>query len=670
MSDSESTRWDQSRLVFLVLVAVAILGPPLVIGGFLNNSVPVSDDVTLNATTGPEVNFTNLNTDANLTKPFPNDNTVEWRSGAGNITLSANSQMTVNVDQITGTWTNVSSMGASSVELQINPGDKQRVNVTTADSLSFKDVTVDDGNVDFVVKSSGNAVVNVTGLSAHTAVIAKNETGALIDGDMVDNGMASFTIDTSDEKIFLESSSGSTPSLTNEAPEGRIDTFPSQVNLTVNDADFANDEVDVQFDVNGNDKGTATVTSDGGEASVSISNSPLGESTVTATATDIYGNTNTLSWTFSTPENLTVREVIAPHNIIDDRQVNATFFDGDEIIEKSTTTGNISMEGIPGRENIIVSIDSQTGTSPADYHDVENLVLDFTEQQTAYMLNTGASSRTVRFKLDDRTGGVFEENGGMVLVQKPINRSSFNSPQWETVYADRFGPEGAAGELEDGQRYRIVVRNNDGDERVLGTYTADADETVTLEVGDVTVQPVGNDKEFDWNVTYDKSSSPRFVRIHYNDSEDLTDNIWVEIYEFNNKSNVLASNQSFGGPYGTFSFSEQVPADEKNTTWAVKITLDRGDETEQIIEPVGPTNPVLQSMPNYLKVIISIGSILIVAGLFSQLNGHWGGLVVAAMGAMFWFIDFLPKGTDIGVVVLAMVTAGLIFIRERQVSAV
>jgi hypothetical protein len=650
---------------------IAVIGPPLVLGGVLDNSSPVKNDIPLNATNGPEVTFLDVDTDANLTYAFPDGessgNKVQWQSANGNITLTANSQTTIDVASITGTWTNLTAMGGSSVELTVDPGNKQTVRVKNADTLNFTDVSLDDGTVDFVVTGSGNPTVNITGLSA-TAVAAKSTNGDFIDGDMVESGEASLTIDTNDENIVLESSSGSTPSLTDEAPTGRVDGFPTKVNATVNDDDFADDEVDVEFEVNGTTIGTDTVTSNGGAAEVSI-NAGLGEHTVTATATDSYGNEQTATWTFSTPENLTIRQVTSPHSIIDDRTVDATFFDGDTIIEKSTSDGNISMEDIPGKENIIVSLDAATGTNPSEYHTVETLVLDFTKQQTAYMLNASKASRTVRFEIDDRTGQ-FEDNGGMVLVQKPINRTSFDVPQWETVYADRFGPKGAAGELEDGQRYRIKVRNNDNDERILGTYTADADETVTLEVGDVTVKPEGGDRAFEWNATYDKSTNTRYVRFYYNDTEDETDNIWVEIYEFGNESNVLASNQSFGGPYGTFSFSEPVPSDEENTTWAVKATIDRGDETIQIIEPVGPTQPVLQGIPNYLKVLISIGSILIVAGLFSQLNGHIGGLVVAGLGAIFWFADFLPPDTGIGVVVLAMITAGVIFIRERQVSAV
>jgi hypothetical protein len=654
------------RTAILVAVALLVVAGGLVASAaYLDNSVEVSGDIPLNASSGPEATFTGLSSeDANLSAPFPDANTVRWQSTAGNITISASSQVSLDVDSIEGSTTDVSSLNGASTEITLNPDDKQAVRVAGADSLSFTAMQLDDSTKDFTISSSQTATVNVTGFSSGQSIVAKDANGNILDGGTADgSGEVSFEIGMGGFDVFLQSASGDSPSLSDPQPEGQVDNFPSSVSINASDTDFPDDEVNVTFEVDGSPAGSDIRTSDG-TASATINNPGIGTTTVTATAEDLYGNTNTQSWTFATPSNLTIRNVTAPYGIIDSEQVNATFFDDGEIIERSTTTGNISMEGIPGKENVIVSLEAD------GYSTVEALVIDFTEQTDAYMLETGATSRAVRFTLEDRTGGQWDDNGAVAMVQKPINQSTFDQPQWETVHADQFGPEGTTATLEDGQRYRIVLRNNDGDVKVVGTYSAEADETVALQVGTSTFKPEGDNAEWAYNATYDETKQGTFVRFEFNDSQDLTERIYIEMYEWRNESHVLVQNQSFGGPHGNFSFSEPVPGSDDNTTWVVEATIKRDGDTHKIVKPVGPNNPVLTGLPNRLKIIISIGTLLIVGGLFSQLNGHIGGLVIAGLGGIFYFVGFLPAATGIGVVVLAMIVAAVLFLREREVSGI
>jgi lipoprotein signal peptidase len=67
--------------------------------------------------------------------------------------------------------------------------------------------------------------------------------------------------------------------------------------------------------------------------------------------------------------------------------------------------------------------------------------------------------------------------------------------------------------------------------------------------------------------------------------------------------------------------------------------------------------------------LISIGSILVISGLFSQANGGLGGIVAAAMGGIWWYVDMLPSEVGVGVVALSMIIAGAIFIRTRGAAA-
>lgn len=660
-----SNRWQRLFLVLLVLVAAVGVGAA--ISAFIQTSgeVKMIND-------GVEVNVSG-DRDQNWETPYRDSDTIYVETAnKGNISFSSPGTVSANVSagNLEGTFTNVTDIDTGGDEVRLNPDDKPPVRLDSAAGFNYTDYQADDGTVDFTVDSSSSTNVNLTGYSDGDAIVAVNDdTGDFIDGHVADTtGEINLTIPSGQTDVRLETNGGAAPVLSNPTPEGRTDGFPTSIEINVSDDDFVSDEVTVDFDVDGNDEGSEARTSDG-VASTSFT-AGMDEYSVTATATDITGQTTTETWTFETPQNLTIREAQSPNSIIDDRRINATFFRDGEITEKSTTNGNISMDGLPIRDNIVVTLSAESGTDPSDYFDNENLVLDFTEQQDAYLLDAAASSQTVRFTLTDRTGGQFENNKPTVGVQKPLDHGgNLSGTEYRTIYADRFGPQGATAELEDGERYRIVVRNDDNDERVLGSYEADASETVELEVGQIGVGPQTSGTDVSHNVTFDDSGANTYIRVRYNDTADDTERVHLRIYEFNNESNVLVQNQSFRGDYGTFSFNEQLSADEDNKTWAVEIRGERGGDNYAITEPVGDGATILPGIPERLKILISIGSIILVAGLFSQINGHFGGLAVAGLGGIFYFVGFLPDGVDIGIVVLAMIAAGLIFVRERGAPA-
>jgi len=673
MSDEDSSGWvgasPTHRTIALLLLGLLLAA--IVHGAVLDNEPDVSGDLALNATDGPAVTFVGLSSDTvNLSDAFDGASTVTLRSTAGNMTVAASSQTSLDIDRISGTWTNASSMSNSNVAVWLNPEDKRNVSVANASSFDYRAIALDDGTVDFTLATSAAANVTITNLNVG-GLAAVNKSGAVVDQDPVANGEATIDIDQSDEQIFLQQTDQSTPGLDNPEPVGALQANPSSLSVDITDDDFPADEITVDFELNGTSIGSDTLQSDG-TASTSIGSISGGSHTVVATATDDFGNSQTLSWDFSTANTLTVRNATGPDTIIDNRTVSATFFIDGNITRRSTDTGNISLDNIGGTENIIVSLNASdnVGATVTGFISRESLIIDYSEQTDVYLLPESATTRTVRFTINDRSGGQFTDNGEKVLVQRPINQSGWSDPRWETIFSDRFGPQGATAELEDGQRYRIIVRNDDGDERVLGSYSADADETVPLQVGQLQALPEGEGQEVAWNTTYNGTANPSVISFQYNDSMDDTDTIYLTIYEFDNESNVLAANQSFGGPHGNFSYTEQVPSDQDNVTWTVDVVVSRNDETIQIKEPVGPQSPILPDLPTRFVTILSLGTIIIVGGLFSQLNGAYGGLVMAALGGIFWFVDLLPPGTGIGVVILAMIVAAAMFIRERQVSGI
>jgi hypothetical protein len=157
------------------------------------------------------------------------------------------------------------------------------------------------------------------------------------------------------------------------------------------------------------------------------------------------------------------------------------------------------------------------------------------------------------------------------------------------------------------------------------------------------------------------------VNFQYNDSTRNTDQLWIHIYEYGNKSNVLVSNTSFAGPFGQFNYTQDVPSSENNTEWVVKWTADRKENGTFSAQPVvGGNRDILTDAPAWLITVFFVGAIWMTAGVFSQINGSIGGVVVSGLGAIFWFLGVAPPMLGGGVVVLAMITGSALFVRDRR----
>lgn len=652
------------RILLIVGVLIGAIATP-VIASHLLSPASVSGPVPLGSGNGLVVTLEG-DTDIQLDDFTDGSDTIVLTTEHGNATVQASGTATASMHatEITGQWTNVTGIDAASNSVTIDPEDKQSVTVGgdiqtfnwTADST----FAVDDNQPDFVYSGpSGTSSVTVGGVPAGETIAAVDaDTRTVLDVATSDaSGTVTFSsLDNSEHTVELHTGD-STPGLSNPQPEGPQSGYPTTLSIDVSDNDFPNDEVTVDFYLDGSLVGSDTVTSDG-PASTSISEPDLGGHTVRAEAEDQYGNTNTREWTFGTPNNLTIRNATAPYSVMDDRTVDVTLYQDDTIIERSTTDGNISLEGLDTSEQIVAEAEAP------GYNDSYIVIGDITQQSTLYMRNDSLDSVTVRFVLNDQTGGVFSENAATLYIQKPIDRTG--TTEWKTIHADEFGVEGVTTGLEEGQRYRLIVKNDQGDQRMLGSYTADVSETRELTVGAVNGELGENDPDYLIDGNYLNETSGRYVQFKFNDSDDITDSVVVKIHERGNASNVLMANTTFGGPLGTIGLSEPIPEAQNDTDWVIKAWVDRGGNVTAHTIPVGPQRPVLDGMPWWLKVIISIGSIWIVAGLFSQLNGDVGALVVAGLGGMFWFVDFLPDGTGFGVVMLSMLTAAVIFINERR----
>lgn len=598
-----------------------------------------------------------------LDDPFVDSDTVQLNTSNGNATVHWAGNADVGIANTNGTWTNLTHMDVSSNSVTVNPGDKPPVTVSgDADSFAWKQsMSLNDGTVDFVYAgTTGTTTATINQVPANTEIMAVDQSNTVLAVATSDGGGSiTFTgMPNSEHNAELQTTSGG-PSLSDPSPVGDQPDAPTQLSITVSDPDFPDDNVTVEFRLDGSVVATKYAKSDG-EVTASVSNVARGDHNVTVTATDAYGQSTTEEWTFGVPETLYVRNASEPHGLIDDRQVTFTFTEGDDVFTATTSDGSLNLTDFPVEGDIV-------GTAEATNFTTRSFVIeDISEQQTVYMLHQSVSQVEVRFTLTDQTGD-FVDNGAMLKIQRPINTSS--GLQWQTVVADDFGVTGVTTSLEQGQKYRLIVKNDDNDMRVLGSYTAEVSETVPLEIGEVNVTGLSTESAWNYNASYLNTSSGNFVRFEFNDSATQTDQLWIEIHEFGNESNVLLANQSFSGPFGTFSLTEPVPSDKLDATWAIDVTLERNNRAIHFTAIAGPKSPILIGFPAWLMALISVGSLWIVGGLFSQLNGDIGGLVIAGMGAIYWYLDFLPQAIGQGVVVLALIMAGIVFINERRGEA-
>lgn len=674
-SSRRSIPWRWAIVGFLVGIIGVAYGLSVI-------GAPIAGGVPLVAPDGMAVTVDGDST-ANLQSFTPTSGTVDVEAPEGNISFfsSGDAAATVHVNDIEGTWTNVTAITADPNTITIDPADKDSAVLgQEIDTFDYRaGIAVDDGTVDFAYSGSGPVRVTVQGVTADTRLAAFDvSTGQVLDDATSGSGGAvTFdALDSGSHEVQVRTFTPRAPTFSNASPTGGTSTPPNQVSVDVSDGDFPRgDSVTVTIDVDGSQVHSETITSNQTvTASVPASAKTGGQHSWSVEASDSYGETATDSYSYSVPSELQFRTESPPYSLIKNTSkplvVEATFFeDVDQaptIINRTTTDGTIDLTGLPTSSDFSVSVQAP------GYHNRTVRLGNIYVQSDVFLVSKDKTTVENRFLVSDRTGN-FPNEETSILIQAPVNESLYGSGgfQWKTVAGDDLGADEAfTTDLIEEKRYRIVVTNDAGDERILGAYTAETDGVIDLTIGSVQLDPTSPGGT-SYNFTWDNSTGTPEVGIGYNDSNGNTSELYLHVYERNNKSNELIQNQSFNGPYGTFTYQQAVPAGENDTTWVVKMVAVKDNGENVVMKKfVGPGSPVLQDMPAYLVTIIFVGTILTVGGLMSQINGGIGGLMIAGLGAIFYFLNLVPAYLGGGVVVLSMLVGALIFIRERGGGAV
>lgn len=645
---------------FAILAIVGFLVGASGVAAFnLATSVPVEGGVPLSSTDNTTV-VVEGTTNAQLEDFTVLSGTVQLNTSDGNVSVfsTGNTHVAIHKDDITGEWTNATNIEAPN-QLDINPEDKLKISVEgDADTLDFRNPTVDDGEVDFVISgSAGSSDVTVRGLPADTTLTAVNKSGGATSVTTSNsNGVATFTgISHSTQQIQIQSGDKSdTPSQDNASPQGGQSTAPTQFEVDISDSDFPDDDVDVTFFLDGSQVGTTqTISSDQTVTeAIPASGQSGGSHTWAVNATDKFGNVNNITYTYSVPTNLTIREETPkPHELIDHKTIKVTFYentdDNPTIVNRTTSNGEIDLSGLPIDGEFSLNI-----RAPG-YHNRTVLVTDIFTQNSTFLINKTKTPDTVenRFTVDDGTGN-FPDDESQLIVQRAINRSLYDTGgfAWVNVAGDELGASGAfVTDLENETRYRIKVTNDDGDTRILGPYTPEFSGTINLEIGELNVVVPEDDT---YAVEAYWESGPENVVFEYNDTTGSTGDIELFIFERGNRSNVI-HDTTHNGPFGGLKVTTGVGT-QNETAWVVEYNTTRNGENVRGSFVVGPQRTINPGLSDFWQAVGGVAALVIVAGLFGGLRARAGAVAVPLLAGGLWFIGWLPGAVGAGAIILAL----------------
>lgn len=455
-------------------------------------------------------------------------------------------------------------------------------------------------------------------------------------------------------------SSTSPPELDNSSasPNGEnVTSSPVTLQIDVSDADFGTtqgDTVEIEWYHNGTLVGTTTHTQNE-TASIESNEGVGGTNEWYAVATDGDGHeTTSQTFTFESPSELEIRDVHTGE-LINSSEVQVQFYhSGDVVVEETTTDGKVDLGDIDADTEILVDADAD------DYYPRSIIIESIWEQQKIYLLNsTDADVDAVqpRFRLNDPSGQ-FVESESDLFIERPLNYSGSGS-EWVVVAGDEFGAEGYTVWLEEGVRYRLVLRNEAGDRRTVGSYRPTATETIELTVEGIEYGFQLEEANVEYSIEYDDDVQE--VQFAYKDHEAVTETLNLEIYEQGDKSNTIANKSWSPGNDITFA----VPANN-TTNWVVEFDADRGTDHQDVSEVrvVGQTHlDIGPDLDPRWSTVAGMGMLVVVGGLFGRGRPEIGAIAVSVLGGILWLIGWMPGATTGAMVVVALFVSILYYAR-------
>jgi hypothetical protein len=490
--------------------------------------------------------------------------------------------------------------------------------------------------------SSGNKTLNVSSgdYQKWRVNVSFSKTGSDPTGELHDEGLLFDA-----KKPAIDNASAS--------PAGgkTVSSSPVELSVNVSDRDFATsqgDTLNVTFYVNGSLRGSDSLTSNG-TASITLDSVDGGSKQWHTVSSDSYNRSTTSdTFEFAAPSVLSIHPETNASELINGSNVTVevAFYQpaNDTVIVRETSSGEIDLAGLPADQEF-VAVASVEG-----YYSRRVIIESLIKQQDIYLLNKSKDGVQIIFELDDSTGNYPSEETRL-YVEQAINQSG--STKWHTIAGDRFG---ASGEfpliLQDSQRYRLRVQNDDGDTRLLGTYTTSGEATAVLPIGVVQLDgEVSNGTAFAAGIVED---GQRAIRVAYRDPSQTTQSLQVEIVRAND-STVLVENTTYTGELGTFVATYPIPENHtRDTRYEIRWHAERDQGSDDVggTASVGQVKRIADDFRIDADVLELMGwvGIFAVAGLTVIVDGRLSALLTVGFATFF---------SHIGVVSIHPVLLGL-----------
>jgi len=333
---------------------------------------------------------------------YPDSSTVDIKSEAGNISFSSSGPAwaSVSTSNITGTYTNLTNIDAQN-DITADPEDKQQIIVGgNIDHVAWKDtggIATDDNTIDFVYGgASGTSKITIGGVSSNTQIAAIDaDTNAVLDVATSDgSGTITFdSLDNSDHAVTLQTSSGG-PSLDDSSmsPTGDNLRYEDQtLSIDLSDPDLPDDEITLEWYVDGTKQDTTTVTS-GGTKTVTVGPLADGNHDWYVVATDAYGQSDTSATkTFEIDHHDPQASDIKPSDILnaEPSQISATINDTDFAKDGDSLSVDIILDGstidtqtVNSNQSISTSMPSSGKTGGS--HDIQIDISDSYGQSASF----------------------------------------------------------------------------------------------------------------------------------------------------------------------------------------------------------------------------------------------------------------------------------------------
>lgn len=498
----------------------------------------------------------------------------------------------------------------------------------TADRVTagFTDLTLDgaSANVTWQGYDGSNWVV----VDTTTYTTPGNKTATLSGGyakwrtNISFDSAGSGDVATLEDEGILATTSAPTLDNSSASPSGggKINSQPTY-SINGSDVDFSTaqgDTVTLEWYQNGAKVGETTESTNG-TWTFSPPDSGAGTTTWHVVTTDEYGethNTTSQTFTYDTPSVLSIFNESAPSTLIDDTDIRVRYFeDGTEnVVEREVTDGTADLTGVPVGSRLIVTL--KGNSTKFEYR---RIVLEsLYEQQSAYLLPTSSNSVPVNFRIEDSTGR-FPASESVLYIERALTKDfdddGDNETKYQTIAGDTFGAaENFPAVLEKNERYRLRVENEEGEVRVLGSYTPTVSTTEIIRIGSVSFQP-DDETDVSFDAELYTENGQRYIRVTYIDTADATSDLTLNITRADG-SNVLQPNTTHSGPFGTYQATYQVPASApENATYAVTWEVTRNGGTRGDVVYVGDVPPIADDFGVDVDVLSMIGYIAIIAVL-------------------------------------------------------